>query len=139
MNVNVIKTMVCAGMIFGATSVFAQTDATTGATTKTEQKVRKKMDPAKMAEHQTAHMAKELSLTEEQKAKVLAIAKKYAAQKPSKKMFAQKDAEIEAVLTAEQKTKYADFQKKVTKLRNGGGHFSKKKTDAQTGATTQNK
>lgn len=139
MNVNVIKTMVCACMLFGATSVFAQTDAKTGATTQTEKKAPRKMDPAKMAEHQTEHMAKELSLTDEQKAKVLTIAKKYAAQKPSKEMFAQKDAEIEAVLTADQKTKYADFQKKVKELRNGKGHFSKKNVDAKTSATKQNK
>lgn len=137
MNVNVIKTMACACMIFGATSVFAQTDATSGATTKTEQRQHKKMDPAKMAEHQTEHMAKELSLTDEQKAKVLEIAKKYAAQKPSKELFAKKDAEIEAVLNSDQKTKYAEFQKKVTKLRNGGGHFSKK-VDGKTSATKQN-
>lgn len=139
MNVNAIKMMACACMIFGATSVFAQTDAKTGATPKAEKKAAAKFDPAKMAEHQTEHMAKELSLTAEQKAKVLEIAKKYAVQKPSKEIFAKKDAEIEAVLTDEQKTKYADFQKKVTKLRNGEGHFSKKKSDATTGATTQNK
>lgn len=130
MNVNVLKAMVCACMVFGATAVFAQTDATSGATVRTSQnRAPKKIDPVKMAEHQTAHMAKELSLTDDQKAKVLEIAKKYAAQKPSKEMFAKKDAEIEAVLTAEQKTKYADFQKKVTKLRNGEGHFSKKQDE----------
>lgn len=130
MNVNVLKAIVCACMVFGATSVFAQTDATSGATVRTTQrKAPRKIDPTKMAEHQTEHMAKELSLTTEQKAKVLEIAKKYAAQKPSKELFAKKDAEIEAVLTDEQKTKYVDFQKKVTKLRNGEGHFSKNKTE----------
>lgn len=137
MNVNVVKTMACACMLFGATSVFAQTNAETGTTKQTEQKARQKVDPAKMAEHQTEHMAKELSLTAEQKAKVLEIAKKYAVQKPSKEMFAKKDAEIEAVLTDEQKTKYTEFQKKVTELRNGKGHFSKR-VDGKTGATKQN-
>lgn len=137
MNVNVVKAMACACLIFGATSVFAQNDTTNDATTKTERKARPKVDPTKMAEHQTEHMAKELSLTAEQKAKVLEIAKKYAAQKPSKEMFAKKDAEIEAVLTADQKTKYAEFQKKVKELRNGKGHFSKK-VDAKSGATKRN-
>lgn len=130
MNVNFLKVMVCAAMVSGATSVFAQTDAKSGATVRSERRDgAKKIDPVKMAEHQTAHMTKELGLTDDQKAKVLEIAKKYAAQKPSKEMFAKKDAEIEAVLTDEQKTKYADFQKKVTKLRNGEGHFSKKKAE----------
>lgn len=134
--------MVLAGMLTGmATVTYAQqTDGKTSATNKTEQTSRKKVDPVKMAEHQTEHMAKALSLTDEQKAKVLEIAKKYAVQKPSKEMFAKKDAEIEAVLTAGQKTKYADFKKQVAELRAGKGHFSKgKKVDGKTSATKQNK
>lgn len=138
MNVNVVKTMACACLLFGATTVFAQTSSDNDTTNKTEKRERPKFDPAKMAEHQTEHMAKELSLTAEQKAKVLEIAKKYAAQKPSKELFAQKDAEIEAVLTSEQKTKYAEFKKKVTELRNGKGHFSNK-VDGRTGASKQKK
>lgn len=109
--------MMCAGLFCGATTAFAQADATTGATRRTEQSAPRKMDPAKMAEHQTEHMTKALSLTPEQKAKVLAITKKYTAQKPSKELFAKKDAEIEAVLTPEQKVKFAEYQKKVAELR----------------------
>ena len=132
MKVNVLKAIACACMVFGATNVFAQTDATSGATVRTAQRnAPKKIDPVKMAEHQTAHMTKELSLTDDQKAKVLEIAKKYAAQKPSKELFEKKDAEIEAVLTDAQKTKYAEFKKKVTKLRNGEGHFSKQKAETK--------
>lgn len=135
MNVNAMKTMVCACMLLGATSVFAQTDATTGATTRTEQWTRRKMDPAKMAERQTERMAKELSLTTEQKAKVLDIAKKYAAQKPSKDSFTKRNEEIEAVLTSDQKTKFAEMKKKGPRQHNGS---FKRKSDNNADNALQN-
>lgn len=127
MKETIVKMVLCAVALFGSTATFAQTDATTGATAKKEHKTKNKFDAAKAAEHQTEHMAKELSLTPEQKAKVLEISKKYAALKPSKELFAKKDAEIGNVLTAEQKIKYAEYLKKVAEFRKRTAEQRKKK------------
>lgn len=115
MKDSIVKVMLYTVLLGGTTAVSAQTDAHTGATTKA--RTSEKIDTAQVAAHQTAHMAKELSLTPEQQAKVLEIVKKYVAQKPTKAQLAKKDAEIEAVLTSEQKAKYADFLKKVAEWR----------------------
>lgn len=127
MKETIVKMMLCTVALFGSTATFAQTDATTGATAKKEHKSAQKYDASKVAEHQTEHMAKELSLTPEQKAKVLEITKKYAALKPGKELFAKKDAEIGDVLTAEQKTKYTEYLKKVAEFRKRTAGQRKKK------------
>lgn len=136
MKVKLGKLTLCTCLLLGATTVFAQTDATTGATRKTEQRASRKADAAKTAEHQTEHMAKALSLTAEQKAKVLAIVKKYVGRKPTKELFAKKDAEIATVLTAEQKPLYTEYLKKVAEFRKKTAEQRKKARESKVNAAS---
>ena len=100
-----------------ATPAFSQIDAVSGATQQVQRVKKAKQSLDEIAKHQTAHMTKALDLTKAQQVKVQAIVKKYAALKRTKENFAKKDAEIEALLTPEQKSKYADFKKQVNQFR----------------------
>lgn len=118
---NYLKIVLVAFALSAATAVCAQTDARTGATKQVQagvakaKKLKKNSDAA--AVRQTARLAKALELTSAQQAKVSAIAKKYAGKKQTKAVRAKKTAEIEAVLTAEQKAKYAELKNTSAKIR----------------------
>ena len=113
MKSSIMKIALGALLLCAAPATFAQTDATTGATSQAYNlKKKAKLTVAQKAKHQTAHLTKQLGLTKAQQAKVQAINTKYAKLKPSKEMFVKKEAEIESVLTAEQKVKFAAIKKK---------------------------
>lgn len=115
MKVNMIKIALGALLLCAAPATFAQTDATTGATSQAYNQ-KKQLSPDKIAKRQTAQLAKQLGLTKAQQVKVDAINKKYAAQKRSKELIAKRKAEIESVLTADQKAKFANIKNKQAKI-----------------------
>ena len=118
--------MIC-GLLFGIVTLTHAQDG-----------VRKMMSPEERAKKQTERLAEKLKLSEEQKAKVLAIyteqakamnkdveAKmadrkaKYAEMKAAREA---NDAKVEAVLTAEQKKAYAELkaERKAAMEKHGG-------------------
>lgn len=138
--------------VMGLTAAFAQQD-----TTKRARRQMPKMTAEQRAEKVTAKMEKELSLTADQKSKIYAIQLENAktmdtwrnADKGDMKgkmkdrkaaMDAQK-AKIDAVLTADQKTKMdafrAEAKEKAGKMRKGMGQHKKDKAPVVSNPPTQ--
>lgn len=104
-----------------------QYDAVTGATqrvARTAKKAKKKLDANKLAAKQAAQMARQLKLSKEQKAKVEAVALKYAAMPRTKANIEKKEAELKAILDDNQKAQYAELKNKLETRakRNGKGN-----------------
>ncbi len=116
MKQQIVKLMMCLCLMGGASTIFAQSENDN----RPKREMRQRLTPEQRAEKMADRMAKQLSLTAEQKAKVLEITKKYAAEKPSKEILKKQAEEIQSVLTTEQKEKWQEVRKKMRPFRQRG-------------------
>jgi len=104
---------------------------------------RPQMNPEEFVKRQTQRLVEELKLNKDQEAKVTAINKKYMTKQSAdfskmrdasdeerksmrenmRKMQAEKDKEIKAILTADQLKLYAEMEKKREEMRKKGQGF----------------